>query len=175
MMATVRFRGLRPGSAGPDPDPISYLDIQQQASYLGIFGQLATTSIDATQQLSDIISQEPTSTLGPIQTAWYQKVLNHESTSALIFTTEATCAGGQQLYSRIEEVFYVDAAILLSGSVTLQQGPPIEGSETVLVNGNEQTRGITEDYTIVDSTIVFNPGWVLELDDKITVKYLKVV
>lgn len=175
MTATVRFRGIQPGTAGPDIDPISYLDFSHEASRVAILVRSANSTLLLTHRLSDIISLDPTNTLGLAQAAACQKVHNHEAASTLAMVTEAIAAGGQQLYARIEEVFYVDAPIKAANSVTVQQGPPIEGSEIVLVNGNQQTRGVTEDYTITGSTIVFNASWVLELDDKITIKYLRIV
>lgn len=173
MTATVRFHGLQPGTAGPDNDPINYLNLDHSVTKTAVLLRSAANTVAIAQRLSDIKPLNALNTLSLIQDASDQKILSHESTSTLVLATGATAAGGQQLYARIEEVFYVDGTILASNSVSLQ-GSPIEGTEIVLVNGNQQTRGSTEDYVVVGLMIVFPPTWVLELDDKITVKYLKI-
>jgi len=175
MMATVRFRGIQPATAGPDIDPLSYLDLEHNVSRVAFLMRSANSTLALDHRLSDIISLDAQNTLGLSDAALSQKILSHESTSTLNFTTDSTAAGGQQLFARVEEIFYADAGIISSKSVTLEHGPPIEGSEIVLVNGNQHTRGSTEDYIIVGSTIVFHASWIFELDDKITVKYLRVV
>jgi len=175
MTATVRFRGIQPATTGPGgTDPINDLYLTHSVILAATLIRSAANTIEITQRLSDIKPLSLPDSLSLAQAADCQKIHHHEAASTLIFTTGNTVAGGQHgqpQAARVEEVFYVDGTILASNSVILQATPD-RGNETVLVNGNQQTRGASEDYVIVGSTIVFHPTWVFELDDKITVKYL---